>query len=197
MPDLLACIRFRDKDRPEGAAKVADFILQENELTAKSLPKLTEVVALSAGDLRELDVSDNKIQIETSEDKAAWLAFLQAFAGCYMLKKLNLGGNKIGTAGMEILARVYTKSDLDFVEGDAHDVLGSKTDDESGLAENMEAMDIKSGKENEPAKSRSKKTFGKSKTSKSNGECFPALCVHANGSVPLHSHPVVDQGYPG
>lgn len=169
--DLIKCIKFRDKEHPEGAARLTDFILQGNELSAKSLLKLAEVVALSAGDLRELDISHNNIQVQSPQDKAAWQAFLVSFRHCYMLKKLDLGNNRLGIAGIEILARVYIQSELDFVEGDVGAILGAKQEEEEpSLTEDMVSMSIKPGKENEPVKSRPKKPANRSKGSKPNGE---------------------------
>ncbi|RMJ22638.1 leucine rich repeat protein [Aspergillus sp. HF37] len=169
--DLIECIKFHDKEHPEGAARLTDFILQGNELSAKSLLKLAEVVALSAGDLRELDISQNNIQVQSPQDKGAWQAFLVSFRHCYMLKKLDLGNNRLGIAGIEILARVYIQSDLDFVEGDVEAILGAEQEDgEPNLVEYTESMSIKPGKENEPMKSRPKKPANRSKGSKPNGE---------------------------
>lgn len=142
-----------------------EFLLQGNEITAKSLPKLAEVVSLSAGDLREFDFSKNNIQIRTAEEKAMWQGFLESFRDCYMLKKLDLGYNNLGTAGMEILARVYIQSDLDFLEVDAEDVLGSMHEEDLGLAEEMESLKLMSGKENEPVRDWPKKSTNKSKGS--------------------------------
>lgn len=163
--DLIECIKFRDRDHPDGAAKLMEFLLQGNEITARSLPKLAEVVSLSAGDLREFDISKNNILVHTPEDKAMWQAFLGSFRDCYMLKKLDLGGNPLETAGMEILARVYIQSDLDFLECDAEDVLGSMHEEEFSLAEEMETLNLKPGKENEPIRGRPKKSANKSKGS--------------------------------
>lgn len=170
--DLIECIKFRDREHPDGAAKLVEFILNENELSVKSLPKLAEVVALSAGDLRELDISNNEIRIQTPEDKVAWQMFLESFKHCYMLKKLDLGSNELGLAGMEVLARVYIHSDLDFLEDDAAAILGPRQEEpEISLATEMESISIKGGKENEPIKGPPKKLSSKQKGAKANGKC--------------------------
>jgi Leucine-rich repeat (LRR) protein len=106
-----------------GLAKATELHLQGNKLTVQSLPKLGDVIASSAGDLRELDISRNDIRIVTEEEKAIWKSFLSSFKNCYMLKKLDLAGNPIGTLGLEILARSYIKSDLDFLEADAEAIV--------------------------------------------------------------------------
>ncbi|RAL09681.1 uncharacterized protein BO97DRAFT_374481 [Aspergillus homomorphus CBS 101889] len=172
--DLVDCLEFRDQDHPTGLARVTELHLQGNLLTVNSLPKLAEVVALSAGDLRELDLSNNNIQIATPEEIEKWVAFLESFQKCFMLRKLDLGGNALGRAGMEHLARIYMKSDLDFLEDDAHEVISSEYDEQeestetNALAEGVARMKLVAGKENEP--SRSKKSPYKLKSELKNGK---------------------------
>ncbi|KAB8222692.1 hypothetical protein BDV33DRAFT_229300 [Aspergillus novoparasiticus] len=140
--DLLECIR-------EDLAKVIEFHIQGNSLTIKSLPKLGEVIALNAGEMRELDISNNNINISPSpEDKAMWCQFLNSFKNCYMLKKLDLGGNPLGPVGLEILARVYIKSDLHFLEDDANAIVEPKHEERSFI-EDSTAVNVTAGKENE------------------------------------------------
>ncbi|PWY94469.1 hypothetical protein BO94DRAFT_446026, partial [Aspergillus sclerotioniger CBS 115572] len=143
---LIKCIKFKDDEHPLGRTRVTELHLQGNQLTLESLSQLAEVVALSAGDLRELDLSQNKIQIETAEDIEQWVSFLKAFENCFVLKKLDLGGNPLGRLGLEHFARVYLKSGLDFLEDDADALLGSELADECSPVETV----AKSGKENEP-----------------------------------------------
>ncbi|KAF7594334.1 hypothetical protein BBP40_009569 [Aspergillus hancockii] len=138
--DLVECIK-------EKFTKVTEFHIQGNELTVDSLPKLGEIIALSTGDLRELDISNNAISVNT-EHKSTWDKFLNSFKNCYMLKKLDLGGNPIGSVGIENLARVYIKSDLDFLEDDADAIIKSKKDEET-LIEETASLKIMTGKENE------------------------------------------------
>ncbi|KAE8417688.1 hypothetical protein BDV36DRAFT_283568 [Aspergillus pseudocaelatus] len=140
--DLLECIR-------EELGKVIEFHIQGNSLTLKSLPKLGEAIALNAGELRELDISNNNINISPSpEDKAIWCQFLNSFKNCYMLKKLDLGGNPLGPVGLETLARVYIKSDLHFLEDDANAIVESKNGKRSFI-EDPVAVKVTTGKENE------------------------------------------------
>ena len=140
--DLLECIR-------EELAKVTEFHVQGNSLTLKSLPKLGEAIALNAGELRELDISNNNINISPNpEDKAMWCQFLNSFKNCYMLKKLDLGGNPLGPVGLEILARIYIKSDLHFLEDDAKAVVEPKNEERSFI-EDPAAVRVTTGKENE------------------------------------------------
>ncbi|KAL4912539.1 hypothetical protein BDW62DRAFT_216262 [Aspergillus aurantiobrunneus] len=169
--ELLECIRFRDEEHPSGLAKVTEIHLQGNNLTVKSLSKLGEVIANSTGDLRELDLSQNNIRIVTAEDKAIWKAFLCSFKNCYMLKKLDFSGNPIGTAGFDVLALVYLKSDLDYLEADADAIVRENHGEELALAEEAAALKVGDGKENhDPRAGRAKKSPHKGgKAAKQNG----------------------------
>ncbi|RJE18917.1 leucine rich repeat protein [Aspergillus sclerotialis] len=179
--DLIGCIKFRDNDHPDGAAKVTELLLHGNELTTASLPKIAEVVALSAGDLREFNISMNNIQVNTPEEKLIWQMFLESFNNCYLLKKLDFGDNRLGTAGMEILARVFIHSDLDFLEADAEELLGTMHhDEESNLVEEMEALKINPGKENEGIRGRSKKTSNKAKGRSASSQIAPKALTKAD-----------------
>ncbi|KAL2813051.1 hypothetical protein BDW59DRAFT_167645 [Aspergillus cavernicola] len=174
--NLLECIRYRDEQHPVGLAKVTEFQLKGNNLTVKSLSKLGEVIVNSTGDLRELDLSNNDITVVSAEDKAIWKAFLESFQNCYMLKKLDISGNPIGPAGLEILARVYIKSDLEYVEGDA----GAIIEEQLGFVEEVSALKI-AGKENEsPRAVRSKKSPNKGKAAKQSGA---STAVSASKSI--------------
>ncbi|KAI9367392.1 hypothetical protein BJX61DRAFT_551484 [Aspergillus egyptiacus] len=183
--DLITCVQFRGADHPVGVAKVTEFHLQGNNLTVQSLAKLGEVIPHINGDLRELNLSQNEIRVQTAEEKKIWRVFLQAFKNCYMLKKLDLSGNPLGPAGLEVLACVYTKSDLDFVEDDAIDFVAAHGADEEALAGEVGALNI-DGKENEsPRAARSKKSPNKGgKPVKQNGA--------STAAVPSKSFTVVD-----
>lgn len=123
---LLECMHYRDVEHPDGAAKVTELRLNGNQLSVQSLAKLTEVVALSGADLRELDLSSNCIEVRGEDGKSVWLAFLKAFEGSFVLKKVDFSRNVLGIAGVEMLARAYLQSGLDFAEGE-----GLGLDDES------------------------------------------------------------------
>ncbi|KAL2009737.1 hypothetical protein VTN00DRAFT_5544 [Thermoascus crustaceus] len=172
--DLVACLEYRDKDHPDGVVRLTELHLQRNVLTARSLRKLARVIALSAGDLRELDLSSNEIEISNPEQREIWQEFLQSFSGCYMLKKLDLSRNPLGPRGLEILSRVYMQSDLDFLETDVNDVVEAtattaiETADEDCLNDRVSVLRLENGKENErlSAVNFSKKTPSKSKPSR-------------------------------
>ncbi|KAE8148249.1 hypothetical protein BDV25DRAFT_141964 [Aspergillus avenaceus] len=147
--DLLQCIKYRDNEHTGGLAKVTELHIEGNKLTIESLPKLGEMVELSAGDLKDLDLSNNNIEVgDNKRDKEIWLKFLDSFKNCYMLKRLGLGNNPLGPVGMETLARVYLKSDVDFLEEDAEAVIESVSFPQA-LAEQSESLKVPTGKENE------------------------------------------------
>ncbi|KAL2001990.1 hypothetical protein VTN02DRAFT_876 [Thermoascus thermophilus] len=168
--DLTACLEYRDNDHPDGVVRLTELHLQHNLLTARSLGKLARVITLSAGDLRELDLSSNEIEISNPEQRVIWQEFLQSFSGCYMLKKLDLSRNPLGPRGLEILSRVYMQSDLDFLETDVNDVVEATTAavdtaDEDCLNDRVSALRLDDGKENErlSVTNLSKKTPSRSK----------------------------------
>ena len=160
---LQACMHFRDEEHPDGAAKITELHLSGNQLTLTSLGKLIEVIAESCADLREIDLSRNQIEICDQEQKYAWLAFLRAFNACCMLKKVDFSGNVLGIGGMEMLARAYMRSDLNFAKDEDEDSLQNGDDDED-VADDMAALKVNCHKES----SRSKKSTSKAK-GKQNG----------------------------
>lgn len=91
---------------------VLELHFGRNKLTVKSLPALARVVELGSDCLRDLDLSNNELKIETKEEMEIWEGFLKSFGQCSMLKRLNLGGNPLGPFGQEILAKVYIQSPL-------------------------------------------------------------------------------------
>ncbi|PYH84237.1 hypothetical protein BO82DRAFT_372658 [Aspergillus uvarum CBS 121591] len=191
--DLVDCLEFRDREHPMGLAKVTELHLSGNRLTVDSLPMLAEVVKRSAGDLRELDLSNNDIQITTPDAVRKWANFLNSFQKCFVLRKLDLGGNALGRAGIEHLARIYMKSDLDFLEGDAHEVLEWDSEDEEhsstpeSMAEGMARLKVIAGKENEST-ARKKKSPSLPKPEQKNAHTYAELkkyaCTRGLRSIP-------------
>ncbi|KAJ5156271.1 hypothetical protein N7492_009074 [Penicillium capsulatum] len=112
---LLQCLQHRDETHPEGIVQIVHLIkisLKGNDLTAESLPKLAQVISLSTGYLEDLDLSDNQIEISNENEKENWRQFLGSFRNCFMLKRLNFGGNPLSTLAIEILAKTYIESPL-------------------------------------------------------------------------------------
>ncbi|KAL5337904.1 hypothetical protein BJX70DRAFT_219764 [Aspergillus crustosus] len=168
--DLLECIRYRDEQHPVGLAKVTEFYLQGNNLTVHSLVKLGEVITLSSGDIRELDLSQNDIRVESDEEKKLWKAFLASFKNCYILSKLDISGNLISPAGLEILACVYLKSDLEYLEADAEAIVKENHGDIEALTEDVGVLKVaEKDKENDTRAGRPKKSPFKGKAGKQNG----------------------------
>ena len=87
--------------------RLEEVCLKGNGLTAKSLRYLGKVVALATKDLRDLDLSNNLIQIATAEDAAAWEAFLKSFSNSSVLRRVDFSGNPLGRKAFEIFTRVY------------------------------------------------------------------------------------------
>lgn len=87
--------------------RLEELCLKNNRLDAKSLIDLGLVIRLAAHDLRDLDLSSNSISVITDEDTAAMEYFLQSFAECYVLRRVDFSGNPLGTRAYEILTKVY------------------------------------------------------------------------------------------
>lgn len=92
--------------------QVLDLHLSGNKLTVKSLSGLARVIELGSDCLRDLDLSENEIKVETKEEMGMWESFLKSFERCSMLKRLNLGGNPLGSFGLELLAKNYIECPL-------------------------------------------------------------------------------------
>ena len=73
-----------------------ELCLRENKLDAKCLIDLGLVIRSAAHDLEDLDISNNAISIITDEDTAAFDFFLRSFAECYVLRRVDFGGNALG-----------------------------------------------------------------------------------------------------
>ncbi|CAI7572054.1 unnamed protein product [Penicillium glandicola] len=108
----------KDDEHPKGFARLFELHLGGNCLTVKSLPKLGMAIRLSTGDLRNLNLSQNCIEVSTAGQRAAWKYFLNSFEDCYMLKRVDFSENPLSTPGVEILARIYIRSNLGFPQQD-------------------------------------------------------------------------------
>lgn len=91
-----------------------ELCLRSNKLNAVCLPALAQAIRLAASHLRDLDLSDNHLNVMNSQDADAWQDFLESFRECRMLRRVDLSGNALGTKAFEVLARVYsTEPDID------------------------------------------------------------------------------------
>ncbi|KAL8872173.1 MAG: hypothetical protein Q9174_002154, partial [Haloplaca sp. 1 TL-2023] len=118
---LVQALEYREDGTDGKVLQLEELCLKTNRLDAKCLPALARIVRLAASDLRDLDLSDNLIEVDDTEGEKAWQDFLEAFASCCMLRRLDLSGNNLGTKAFEVLARVYTREpgiDCFISEGD-------------------------------------------------------------------------------
>ncbi|KAL8962688.1 MAG: hypothetical protein Q9193_000937 [Seirophora villosa] len=91
-----------------------ELCLRSNKLNAVCLPALAHAIRLAASHLRDLDLSDNLLNVTNSQDADAWQDFLESFRECRMLRRVDLSGNALGTKAFEVLARVYsTEPEID------------------------------------------------------------------------------------
>ncbi|KAK2757650.1 hypothetical protein FQN54_004619 [Arachnomyces sp. PD_36] len=184
--DLIACLDFRGDDHPDGAVKLTELSLKGNKLTVVSLEKLGLVIARSNGDLRDLDISENQITIDTPEHAAIWEGFLKSFQGCYVLKRIDFSGNELGAKGFELLCRTYMQSDLDFVEPMEDDNGVEKNDEgESALHETMSSLSLRSGKENVKPSSESIKGSKSKATKTANASCSTLSAAMSPAEIKL------------
>jgi len=149
--NLIEGIQYRDNDHPTGIVRLAELSLKENRLTIISMAKLTKAIALSGDTLTQLDISDNAIHVASSSERAIWKGFLESFQGCCVLKKIDFSGNTLGAAGFDVLSRVYTKSDVDFIELaeiENCDLGAANVEAERQLLNSLKAMHLSEAKKN-------------------------------------------------
>lgn len=92
-------------------ARLEELCLRDNQIDTRSLPHLARIISIAAHDLRDLDLSENLITITTDDEVAAWEDFLESFSDCYVLRRIDLSGNALGSRAFEVLTRVYGKED--------------------------------------------------------------------------------------
>ena len=91
-----------------GSLALEDLNLAGNGITTQSLARLVPIIQLAKCDLKTVNISGNKIRVDTDEEAMQWEAFLRAFACCMKLRRLDLSGNNnLGARALEILARVH------------------------------------------------------------------------------------------
>ena len=133
--------------------RLEEICLRQNKINARCLKALGEVVKSAAGDLRDLDLSDNFLTITTDEEVIAWEDFLTSFSRCCVLRRIDLTGNALGPRAFEVLTRVYGREPpVDLVsleEADPsvhHDVsgIGIMLSDSVSLEQQIRASSIMS-----------------------------------------------------
>jgi hypothetical protein len=96
--------------QPGHEVRLLELNLSNTALTSRSLRRLAEVIRLSAHNITDIDVSDNKIFINTEQDEDDWQEFLQSFQKCRLMRRLVLSGNNFQKpVAFEIFARVYSQ----------------------------------------------------------------------------------------
>lgn len=105
-------ISLEHDDEHGRVCQLEELCLKTNILDTTCLPALARIVRLAARDLRDLDLSDNCFSINSSRDADVWEDFLESFAECYMLRRVDLSGNVLGPKAFEVLARVYSRERL-------------------------------------------------------------------------------------
>lgn len=126
--------------------RLEELCLKNNELTARSLETLGKVIVLAADDLRDLDLSDNLITINTSRDAQAWENFLRSFSRCSVLRRIDFSGNALGAKAFEILARVYmTPKSEEKVSGEDGRTWQSEPSNGTSNGDSVAEMERKAG----------------------------------------------------
>jgi hypothetical protein len=71
---------------------------------------LAPIIHAARFDLRDVDLSQNKIKVTTRDEARDFATFLRSFAGCEVMRRLDLGENDFsGPLGMEIVLREYSE----------------------------------------------------------------------------------------
>ncbi|KAI9714431.1 MAG: hypothetical protein M1820_000392 [Bogoriella megaspora] len=103
-----ALVEVTRDDANSPPLKIQELILSRNLLTTSSLARLASVIHAAKFDIKVLDLSFNRIKVDTPEEAQQWEYFLQSFTHCYCLRRINLSGNNLsGAKAFEIFARVY------------------------------------------------------------------------------------------
>ena len=93
--------------------RLEELSLNHNQLTVQALESLGWIIKLSSGELRDLDISHNAINVTSQEDARRFQVFLESFADCHMLRRIDFSGNDLGVKGFEVFARVYGNQTLE------------------------------------------------------------------------------------
>lgn len=110
VPALVKSIEYQCEQGK--VVRLEELNLGDNKLDARCLRMLGRIVASASNNLRDLDLSNNKISITTDIEAAAWESFLSSFSDCCRLRKLDFSGNQLGYRAFEILTRVYSRESV-------------------------------------------------------------------------------------
>ncbi|KAI9846246.1 MAG: hypothetical protein M1837_004235 [Sclerophora amabilis] len=101
----------RDRENEQPITRLEELCLSGNQLTARCLAPLSQVIEIAADDLRDLDLSENNICVASEDEAVAWETFLRSFRRCSVLRRFDLSRNALGPRAFEIFARVYTQEE--------------------------------------------------------------------------------------
>ncbi|KAK4695516.1 hypothetical protein P7C71_g2249, partial [Lecanoromycetidae sp. Uapishka_2] len=108
---LADSIKFEDPIQGK-VVRLEELCLKGCKLNTASLQGLAVVVDYAAIDLRDLDLSDNAISVQTEDEVGIWEEFLTFFKKSCVLRRLDLSGNPLGHRAFEVLTRVYAKEQV-------------------------------------------------------------------------------------
>ena len=91
--------------------RLEELCLINNRLSATSLQALSSVIRLASNDLRDLDLSENDIIVDTESEVAIWEDFLMSFKNCCLLRRIDFSGNTLGSRAFEVMTRVYARQE--------------------------------------------------------------------------------------
>nr|OQO24261.1 hypothetical protein B0A51_10121 [Rachicladosporium sp. CCFEE 5018] len=123
-----------------------DLNLANNKLTTASLARLAPAIQLARYELKTFVISGNSIKVTTDQQAAEFQSFLEAFAQCKVMRRLDLSGNiQFGARAFEILCRVHTIEPQ--ITPVALTVLLPEDDEDAQEATSPSAAKIKKGKD--------------------------------------------------
>lgn len=91
--------------------RLEELCLINNRLSVTSLQALSSIIRLASNDLRDLDLSENNIIIDTESEIAIWEEFLMSFKNCCFLRRIDFSGNTLGSRAFEVMTRVYARQE--------------------------------------------------------------------------------------
>ena len=133
--------------------RLEELCLTNNRLSAMSLQALSRIIRLASNDLRDLDLSENNITINTEAEVAIWEDFLISFSHCCVLRKIDFSRNALGPRAFEVMTRVYAKQEAvdlvlpaDLEQAQSMEPITST--DIAGLGRRMRKMSVVSDPDN-------------------------------------------------
>ncbi|KAF3915710.1 hypothetical protein ABW21_db0206057 [Orbilia brochopaga] len=123
-------------------SRVEELNLSGNDLTAACLRPLRRALSVFP-ELRDLDLSHNKIAIITVQDMEAWEYFLEGFASFKCLRRFDISHNPLGDVGIEILFRTYAFEEEIYIPIDLRGIRKMDSFDEATDADDsLEGIEI-------------------------------------------------------